>query len=130
MIVPPDLIVVARECIRSGLTALGVAGVPVSTRVPSPRPPRFITFDVKIGPKKNLRVGRNTVIVHVHDALANEVACRDLARQVSAVLEDASNTVSMVTWVQPESITRSDDPDLTSTARYQVVVTWYVAYPV
>lgn len=129
MIVAPDLTVTARDCIRAGLAALGVPAQPVSTKVPNPRPPRFITLQVFYGPKKNLRVGTVTVVALVHDTAANEVACGNVARQVSAVLEDAADTVLAVTATEPQSVVQSDDPAVSAQCRFQVTVTWTVAYP-
>lgn len=129
MIVAPDLTLAARTCIRDGLATLGVPAAPVDTRVPNPRPPRFIQFEVLIGRKKNLRVGNVTVIALVHDTVANEAACARLARQVAAVLEDADTTVLPVTAAAVESIFQSDDPAVKSGCRFQVTVSWTVAYP-
>lgn len=129
MIVAPDLTKVARACIVDGLATLGIQAQPVATRVPNPRPARFITFEVLGGRKKNLRVATHLVVALVHDTTANEVAAAKVARQVAAVLEDANSTVLPVTATAVESVFQSDDPAVTSGCRFQVTVSWTVAYP-
>lgn len=131
MIVAPDMTAVARQCILVGLAALGVPALPVSTRTPNPRPTseRFITFQVFGGRKKNLRIAQHTVVALVHDKVANEVACRKTACQMAAVLEDAVNTVDVVNATSVESVVASDDPAVSAACRYQVTVSWTVAYP-
>lgn len=129
MIVAPDLTVAARDCIRDGLATLGVLALQVATKVPNPRPARFLTVEVLGGRKKNLRVASHTVVVMVHDTVANEVACGRLARQVAAALEDANITVLPVTATTVESVFRVDDPAVESACRFQVTVSWTVAYP-
>lgn len=129
MIVAPDLTVAARDCIRDGLAALGVPAQSVSTKVPNPRPARFITLQVFGGRKSNQRVAHHTVVALVHDAVANEVAAGRVARQVAAVLEAAPDSVESVTLAGVESVVQSDDPALTGTCRFQVTVSWTVAYP-
>lgn len=130
MIVAPDLTVAARDCIRDGLAALGVPAQSVSTKVPNPRPARFITLQVFVGRKKNLRVGYVTVVALVHDAVANEVRAGEVARKVAAVLEAAVDTVPLVNIATVESIVQSDDPAVAALCRFQVTATWTVAYPV
>ena len=131
MIVAPDMTVIARQCILDGLAALGVPAQPVSTRTPNPWPAseRFITFQVLGGRKKNLRIAQHMVVALVHDKVANEVACRRAAYQVAAVLEDAVNTVDVVNVTSVESVVASDDPAVSAACRYQVTVSWTVAYP-
>lgn len=129
MLVGPDLTITARDCIRDGLAALGVPAQPVGTKIPNPRPPRFITFEVLGGRKKNLRIAQHMVVVMVHDTVANVAACAKVARQVAAVLEDADTTVLPVTATTVESVFQADDPAVTSGCRFQVTVSWTVAYP-
>lgn len=129
MIVAPDLSASARQCIRDGLASLGVPAQAVSTAVPNPRPARFITFEVLGGGKNNQRIARHTVVALVHDKTANEVDCGKVARQLAAVLEAAPDVVDEVTIGLTESVVRSDDPAVTGACRFQVTVSWTVAYP-
>lgn len=128
IIVAPDLAVAARDCIRDGLAALGVPAQPVSTNVPNPRPSRFIKFEVLGGGKNNQRIARHTVVALVHDKIANEVVCGRVARQVAAVLEAAPDVIDEVNLGLTESVVRSDDPAVAGECRYQVTVSWTVAY--
>ena len=130
VVVAPDVDEMARSCITAGLADAGAAGWPVATRIPSPRPDRFVKFVVTGGRKTNLRLARYLVTVRVHRPLAEAVACGQVARGIAGALEDAADTVAAVTKTTVESCERFDDPDLPEVAVYLATVAWIIAIPV
>ena len=126
----PDLAEVARKAALQGLAELGVTGIKVGTRIPSPMPQRFIRLVPLPGRELCRRTMWSQVIGEVYD-LADDIRCATLARQLAMVWRSAPDMV--IDGQQPVSEPceingpfPSQHPDMPDAYRYQVTVTWTV----
>lgn len=128
-VVAPDVEEMATVCTRGALDE-NALDWPVGTRIPVPRPQRFVKLVVTGGRKGNLRIAHYMVIARVHRPLAEAVECGRVAREIAGALEAAEFTITAVGRANVESCARLDDPDLPEVAVYQAVVSWLIAIPV
>lgn len=101
-----------------------VLGVPVATRVPNPRPPRFVRLTRVGGPVRDKVTDRPLIVVEAWDA-AGDVAAHDLAAEARARLHALAGTGIGGVWVrrvgEVSGLSNYPDPE-SGTSRYQITV--------
>lgn len=91
-IVFPDAVAATIGALNSQLSALGFAGVPVRSRVPNPRPSRFVLVFRTGGPRANIVTDGAQVTV---EAWAdNDADAHDLAQAARAIVNSLEGTVT------------------------------------
>lgn len=89
-IVFPDAVAAVISALNTQLPALGFTGVPVRSKVPNPRPARFIAVYRTGGPRLNIVVDSAQITV---EAWANSQSeAHDLAQAARAILNSLEGT--------------------------------------
>jgi hypothetical protein len=112
----PDAVAVTIGYLRAALVARG-DNVPIGTRVPSPRPARFVRVERIGGPADSIVTDRPRLDVHCWGA--DEGAAHDLMRVCRALLGAARGSYGGTTLARPVTGGPIFMPDAeTGSARY------------
>lgn len=86
----PDAVAAVISALNAQLPDLGFTGVPVRTKVPNPRPARFITVFRTGGPRLNIVVDSAQVTVEAW--AADGGSAHDLAQAARAIINSLEGT--------------------------------------
>lgn len=129
LVVFPDNDDLGRKILLQELATRGYGGIPVSTKIPSPLPERFIRFYTLPGREVCRRTQWCQTITQVYGD--DEMWCQQLAQVCGAVLRAAPDIVVDGEQLVSEPCEMhgpfpSPDPDLPNYERYQVNNTWTI----
>lgn len=113
----------ALRCVRAGLVSAGRTDVPSATKVPNPRPARFVRVDVA-APQRQTLVSRR-VLLAVQVWADSDAAAAVLAEELATAVEDAAYEAAptVLGWDPGQDPHPWPDPDDPDACRWQFTAT-------